>query len=564
MEIQQLFTQPAAPAPIDPSTATATSEPKRRHLGRRIVVTVLVIIILLAGTIAVTEAGWLKTGIDRVYGKSTLALLWGGMPADSSTALHSLVAYASKISLPDQFSVKNELSADTTIHMASLTGLFGDFNATEAQSNPAVTDGTSFYQMLNTATNELPTQTDISQTTSSAAPALDTLSTPTPTQTDITAKGKLRVDGTVVQSKKQFSVNFDFSAESSIPNWKSLAAKTTVTRDADTLYVQVPDLSSWPLPETTVSPYRAFYGKYVKIPIPADVQAEVDKYFSQYAKPLDQLTKQNILSQDQIDKITESIATRLRRVGIERVDGHATSHWQFALNKDSLVAMTEEVTTILSTGTPADSPLSKTNFYDITSQTTLMKQWLPEFTYTVDFWIRRGDYVMVKSAEQFAIDSAYIKATLGNNTSLTDIPTKQTVTVNLPNPADTVTMDELTAAFNKAPTPAHDLSNAYERDQQRVADLATIKNKLDAYSQTTQIYPISPEISRLDDPTAVATIALSGTSPDIVTYKDPLPQQYYYGYTSDGTTYTLSAVIEDTAQTACTISGPICLYKVTN
>lgn len=40
---------------------------------------------------ALIEAGWVNTGLNRLYGRTRLSLLWKGIPADSATALELLL-----------------------------------------------------------------------------------------------------------------------------------------------------------------------------------------------------------------------------------------------------------------------------------------------------------------------------------------------------------------------------------------------------------------------------------------------------------------------------------------
>lgn len=534
------LTPPTEPVDVEAlfsaSVATVVSQPKRRRWGRRLTVLVLVVFLILTGTIAVTEAGWLNTGIDRLYGKSRLALFWGGMPADANTALRYWSMYASKMTLPDTFSFEESTSLDATLYTSSLNSLFGYNNAHVGNTVP--TEETSFYQMLDSTVNQLPTQTEIP--TQTIAPVTE----------DITAKANLSVDGTVLQSNKQFMVHINFSAESTIPNWKSLSATTNIIRDDDQLYIQVPDLSSWPIAESIIAPYRAFYGKFVKIPFEATV---ADEY--------DQITQQEYLSNEQRDRLLASIAKRTRRIGIERVDGYPASHWQFSLYKDSLIDLLQETSDTLATGTPADSPINQTNLNEVTDQVEQLRRSLPDFTLSLDFWVRRGDYVVVKSSESFVIDSSYLKANLITNGSTINIPAKKLNSI--PSESDTITQDEFMAALTTGADSttvtdtSADTTTAYGRDQQRIADLAAIESELTTLGFNGNRYPLSDTVSHLDDP-ATAVAAALGT-----TYKDPLPEQYYYGYTSDGITYTLSAVIEDPTLTTCTPTGSICLYTVT-
>lgn len=525
MPIEQLFTAPN-------SEATAVSQPKRRRWGRRILIVFLSALIVVVGLIGVTEAGLLNTGIDRLYGKTSLALMWGSMPADTETSLRTALAYVSQATLPEQFTISDTTTAEATIYMDSLNNLFDLNNTSNESPTPASTETESiqFFQMIDSTVDAFPSQTEIGLS-DSPAPAF----TNSPVE-DITSSASLRIDGSVAQAGKQFALTVTFSASSTIPNWKSLQATSTVTRDNDTLFVQIPDLTQWPLGDAVIAPYSAYYGKYIEIPIPEDLKDELIGLQDYSSTPA--LT----------DEIISSIAARTRRIGIERIDGHAASHWQFSINKDSLITLAQDIETAVTA-----------------EQIELAQQWLPEFSLGIDVWIRHGDYAVVKSSTALVIDSPYLAATLQNDSHLTNLPANQAVTITTPDQAEVITLEELS---DTTPTPICSLENtsdcltssdpgssAYQRDQQRVSDLSAIQNQLESRYLTNSGYPTSAEVSRLDDPTTAVAVAIG-------TYTDPTPEQYYYGYRSDGQTYTLSAVIEDSTLTTCTPTGPICLYTI--
>lgn len=570
--VEALFTQPAQPpANQPPSTAVAASQPKRRHWGRRILFGVLALILIVGGLVGSTEAGWIHTGIDRWYGKTRLALIWGGMPEDANTALRAALQYATHTSLPDKFTIGQNTTLSATVHMSALDSLMPTTSPVDTSTNPftdttdtisgdttdATNESVQFFQILDAAVSELPTQTNL-DLSDSAAPALNSLA-----PEDITANATLALTGQVFQSAKQFSVTANVSAESTIPDWKSVSAKSTIIRDNDTLYVQVPDLSSWPLEATMTDTYRPYFGKYVAIPIPETTQADLERYLSEQNSVLTDLQDNNLISQEQLDGIISLIAERTHRVGIERVDGHAASHWQFSLNKSSLVSFVTDLQDILASNTPADSPLQNVDSASVDQSISAYEAFLPDFTLTIDMWVRHGDYVVVKSQEQLTLSSAYLTANLNADSSLTNIPAKQTSTIDLPDPADTITEQALSDAISDAPyMPTYGASTPYERDQIRVADMRMIQTLIEEIALQRGLYPYAPTVQHLDDPTATVTTALQNYEQSVTTFEDPLPEQYYYGYTSDGNSYTLTAVIEDPSLTTCTQTGSICLYTL--
>jgi hypothetical protein len=104
-------------------------------------------------------------------------------------------------------------------------------------------------------------------------------------------------------------------------------------------------------------------------------------------------------------------------------------------------------------------------------------------------------------------------------------------------------------------------TTAVTNDDTRKADLANIKDALKKYYQANQKYPIATA----SDKTSEATSALNVLRPDYLTALpvDPVATRYY-GYTSDGKTFTLTAVLDDTSDPSGIKAGNYYLYKVTD
>jgi hypothetical protein len=101
-------------------------------------------------------------------------------------------------------------------------------------------------------------------------------------------------------------------------------------------------------------------------------------------------------------------------------------------------------------------------------------------------------------------------------------------------------------------------------DQQRKADLASIKEALEKYKLDNGSYPVSSTTDKTNDPSGVLMKTLVpkylATLP-----VDPADPQYYYGYKSaDGATFELTCVIENANDVEATKVGNIYLYKLTN
>lgn len=113
-----------------------------------------------------------------------------------------------------------------------------------------------------------------------------------------------------------------------------------------------------------------------------------------------------------------------------------------------------------------------------------------------------------------------------------------------------------------ATTTATTTSAVNTNDATRKSDLAALKAALTKYYQATGSYPIAATVQKTSDVTTV----LSALVPTYIAKlpMDPLNPTYYYGYTSDGKTYTLTAVLEDKTDPAGIQSGTLYLYKVTD
>lgn len=534
--VEQLFRQPAAPTPPQESDATATTTPKKRRWWLRITVGLAGLLFILGGTVYVTEAGFIHTGLDKLYGKTNLAVLWGGLPADSTTSLKLLLANAGQVKLPDQFQVTDNSVADLSLDFSQVSSLF---ESTTPVTTPLTKDDAStFYAVVGTAASDIPSQITIPSDTTTA-PALTT--TESASTGKITAHTTLDISGLFNQATKQATLNAKLVGQTTIPNWKDLAAETNLVKNGNTLYIQVPDLSKWSLADAQKAAFKQYVGQYIKV-------------------ELDQLKndESTLLNNDQIDQLITTLAANTKRVAIERVNGHAASHWRVSFDKSSLLKALQEAGTTLENGTPADSAINQTTVQNTLAQIDSLNTFIPNFTATFDFWIRHGDYVPVKSQTTISLNSTVVTLNFGTDHTLINQKIAPTDII-IPPTKNTVEWSKFTEAFNGSTVITDD--TAVRRDQQRVADLEVIANDLSSLKGISGRYPISESTVRLDDPTSPVAAALAGSGKAITTFKDPTADKYYYGYTSDGTTYKITAVIEDSTQTTCTTAGSICLYS---
>lgn len=110
------------------------------------------------------------------------------------------------------------------------------------------------------------------------------------------------------------------------------------------------------------------------------------------------------------------------------------------------------------------------------------------------------------------------------------------------------------------------------RDARRKGDLDLIRSGLELYKADCDSYPLTPNFPAVgsnlvgDDtstPTCLSENTYISGIPD-----DPIAASRDYAYTSDGTTYTLCAGLENdtSGKTGCGSCGTLitCSYKVTN
>jgi len=99
-------------------------------------------------------------------------------------------------------------------------------------------------------------------------------------------------------------------------------------------------------------------------------------------------------------------------------------------------------------------------------------------------------------------------------------------------------------------------------DAQRKRDLATLQSTLKKYFADNSKYPEAQVEIKTSDFSSVLAQALVpayiSALPD-----DPLAPKYFYGYQSDGKTFQLTCVLEDTTDTSGVLHGNINVYTVT-
>jgi hypothetical protein len=113
-------------------------------------------------------------------------------------------------------------------------------------------------------------------------------------------------------------------------------------------------------------------------------------------------------------------------------------------------------------------------------------------------------------------------------------------------------------------TPAETQETAFPEDQQRKGDLVQIKGALEKYFEENQSYPIAKKLEKTFD---VKSASYKALVPKYLNEMpiDPVSPTKFYGYqSSDGTSFKLSAVLDNLDDPEGVKKGDLTLYILTN
>lgn len=198
------------------------------------------------------------------------------------------------------------------------------------------------------------------------------------------------------------------------------------------------------------------------------------------------------------------------RVGYEQIGPVQTGHYRFELATDQIASELK-----VSPEATADLPTATLDLW------LGVRDSLPyQFTLTIavaDGTLPTGDLVITASAGQFGAE----------------------LPIELPESAD-VNPGSLASLFPQS-------IRGFEtktRDAQRKSDLKKLQTALELYKADHATYPIATQQTKTNDPANLLR-PLVDSRFLVKLPVDPLDPQYFYGYTSDGTTYELSSILED-------------------
>ncbi|MEI6144507.1 MAG: hypothetical protein WCP91_02830, partial [Candidatus Berkelbacteria bacterium] len=108
-----------------------------------------------------------------------------------------------------------------------------------------------------------------------------------------------------------------------------------------------------------------------------------------------------------------------------------------------------------------------------------------------------------------------------------------------------------------------DLTTAKGRDTKRKTDLASIAKALESSRGATGKYPVAQVSEKIAASAGTLYASLVPTYLTILPI-DPKSPTNYYGYKSDGSSYTLTCVLEDTTDTSGKMVGSVFLYSLSS
>ncbi len=101
-------------------------------------------------------------------------------------------------------------------------------------------------------------------------------------------------------------------------------------------------------------------------------------------------------------------------------------------------------------------------------------------------------------------------------------------------------------------------------DKKRKADLAGLAESLEAYKDSRSSYPTAGSLAKLNSPDNILSQALVSEFIGDIPADPKFAEGWFYAYKSDGTTFTLSTRLEDTADPEAKPTDGIYLYFMYN
>ena len=581
-QLPQSVARPAA-TPQSPSKPGVTAQPATAKSAPRPglpkssgkLAYVFSILLLLVACVYLTEIGVLSIGLEKIYGIIKVEQLWGGLPRGTESALAKAVV-AQKNNLSFKFSGKITATIDkskkspVTSPLVAVSGpwvALADINV--AGSSPARLTQYDYYG-TNTEDDSDAVTDDESDTTG-----------------DATSSGN-----STVGNSGSSTVTNSGSVPSTTPSTSNAASTTTEDTTSSSGYgADQSSTGSYSNDETTVKQLDfeisgsssddaiasninlkpivgsdkkietiASHGNlYVKSSdIKFDDKAESGKWL-QYQ--LAGFSAKNTWEDFTNIKFDTGLSVSGTRVGNDKLsDGRAFHYKIYSMELgDSLASL----------GVPGSAIDSINGDVWIGIRDHLIKKVSLEITPSVASSVTKlnvelnfSEYGADNSITEPTLDNVVKISTPANTSSASGNSSTETATDNAS--GDGLVDDTTTHSATSTPTPTVNSSARTANDIRRNSDLESLKSALLQYKAKNGRYPISNNYLNIGKSGNVLEKAL------VTKYISSLPSDpnaasgWWYGYKSDGTTFTLSARFENIYDAEVTNVNGIYLHYIRN
>lgn len=292
-------------------------------------------------------------------------------------------------------------------------------------------------------------------------------------------------------------------------------------------------------------------------------------------------TPENLFTREERDRLNAllSKAVNLSLVDTEEVAGKSAYHYRAAFERPALDAFLQEFTDIVAQKDIAPE-YEEVDFEEAKREVPrLLDEFFETTELDVEFWVGRWDFVLnrvlvtIRPKETAEEAAEAFRATVSVTMSEPQTPPV------IEEPQDAKALQEvLRELFGElgalsSPVGPEDAGGG-GADEARKAHLQQYALLLEDFRQQRGAYPSTDNaLSRLTEEN-VASItpckelleANPETPPEFVVLvcpADPAGPQRFYGYRSDGTTYELTAVLDNAADHECVIEEPAgCIYRI--
>lgn len=506
----QQVTQPNAPTP------QVSNVPVNR-LKTFIIAGILGLIILFAGGIFLTEKGLISIGLEKVYGAVHLEALWRGLPANAENAFA-----ISAVKMKSESSFKISGSATITVNKGVKSNFISPIVSSIAMPTIAFKDqqmGPAIKAVL-TAVSSDEIFTDTSDTSADLF------------QTDDTTG--------LSQSDSSSSTTSDSSSDAATAPTVGSSTTSGISTTQSSL-TTIEELT------TTISSQITDSVSGVDIGIKSSKNSNSSVQLV-YAKNKMYLKSSSDIIYDTASKGGWT-SFNLNKFGS---DSPSQALWgnNFSGSNFSIVGSRGNGEVI--NGVRCFHYTGRATIGDTLSNLGLTDSSVSSLD--LDFWLGTKDHLLYKLTMKIIPGSQSAISRIDATLNFSDYGGSSSDFIV---PATSLPYSGITNVISA------DLSTAKGRDTQRKSDLASIAKSLESYHSAQNRYP---QVLAAEKISSTAGTLYSALVPTYLTTLplDPNSPTNYYGYKSDGTTYNLTCVLEDTTDTSGKLVGSIYLYTLSS